>query len=494
MTTAHDTGPTTALLSQARELLLRTMTFYRDDPRTAGWLRTRLERLSEPLRMAVTGRVKSGKSTLINALVGAELAPTDPEERTQVNTVFRYGPEPRITVHTPHGAQRNMPVDELDPATIRDLQRWRPDEVARLVIESPSPGLQAITLIETPGVASTAVKETGRSALAQILSEADSVLYLTRQPQQIDVQFLESVHELRVARRAPINTILALSRADEVAGGDHESVEAAGRVANAYRDDPKLRTFVQYVLPVSGLLAQGGSTLGQSEFEALSRLAALPREQLDELLLSADRFASSATPESVEPGTRRELLRRFGLFGVHSALTALAAGGIDHGRLRRQLLAESRIGELQEAVHLQFVERQEALRARSTLLAVDMALRANPRSGDRQLQGELDRLLSNAHEWDELRVLSGLWSGQLSLPGRLREEAERLLGAHGDQPVARLGAPPRAGARDLAERAGEAARRWRVLAADPLRDRDHREAVWTVLRSCERLLAANVGQ
>ncbi|MGJ7908908.1 dynamin family protein [Actinopolyspora sp. H202] len=493
MTTARDTGPSTALLSQARELLLRTMTFYRDEPRTAGWLRARLERLSEPLRMAVTGRVKSGKSTLINALVGAELAPSDPEERTQVNTVFRYAPEPRITVHTPHGAQRNVPVDELDPATIRDLQRWRPDEVARLVIESPSPGLQAITLIETPGVASTAVKETGRSALAQILSEADSVLYLTRQPQQIDLQFLESVHELRVARRAPINTILALSRADEVAGGDHESVEAAGRVANACRDDPKIRSFVQYVLPVAGLLAQGGSTLGQSEFEALSRLAALPREQLDELLLSADRFAGSETPESVDAGTRRELLRRFGLFGLHSALTALAGGGLDHGRLRRQLLAESRIGELQEAVHLQFVERQEALRARSILLAVDMALRANPRSGDKQLQGELDRLLSNAHEWDELRVLSGLWSGQLSLPGRLREEAERLLGAHGDQPMARLAAPAGAGARDLAERAGEAARRWRVLAADPLRDRDHREAVRTVLRSCERLLAANVG-
>ncbi|ASU77151.1 isoniazid inducible protein IniC [Actinopolyspora erythraea] len=494
MTTTRENGPTTALLGQARELLLRTMTFYRDDPRTAGWLRARLERLSEPLRMAVTGRVKSGKSTLINALVGAEIAPSDPEERTQVNTVFRYAPEPSITVHTPHGGQQRMSVGELDPATIRDLQRWRPDEVARLVIESPSPGLQAITLIETPGVASTAVRETGRSALAQILSEADAVLYLTRQPQQTDVQFLESVHELRVARRAPINTILALSRADEVATGDADSVEAAGRVANAYRDDPKIRSFVQYVLPVAGLLAQGGTTLGQAEFEALSGLARLPREQLDELLLSADRFAGSRVPESVDAGTRRELLRRFGLFGLNRALTILGQGGVDHGRLRRNLLAESRIGELQEAVHLQFVERQEALRARSVLLAVDMALRANPRQGSRQLRGELDRLLANAHEWDELRVLSGLWSGQLSLPTRLRAEAERLLGAHGDAAPARLGLAAQASAREVAERAGDAARRWRVLAADPLRDREHREAVWTVLRSCERLLATGGGQ
>ncbi|NHD19222.1 MULTISPECIES: dynamin family protein [Actinopolyspora] len=485
-----DENAPTGLLGQARALLLRTMTFYRDDPRTAGWLRTRLERLSEPLRMAVTGRVKSGKSTLINALVGSELAPSDPEERTQVNTVFRYGTEPRITVHTPHGTQQTMSTGKLDPATIRDLQRWRPDEVARLVIESPSPGLQAITLIETPGVASTAVQETGRSALAQILSEADAVLYLTRHPQQTDIQFLHSVHELRVARRAPINTVLALSRADEAATGSDDSVDTAERMAAHHRQDPKVRSFAQYVVPVAGLLAQAGATLDQQRFDALLALAALPRQRLEEQLLSADRFSKATEPEELDTETRQNLLREFGLFGLQRALALLGQGTSDFARLRTALLDESRIGALQEAVHLQFVERQEALRARSVLMAVDMVLRANPRPGSRQLQGELDRLLANAHEWDELRTLSGLWSRQLRLPPGLREEAERLLGAYGPQPQARLGLPAQTQPRELVERAGAVTRRWRALASDPLFDRAHREAVRTVQRSCERMLAA----
>ncbi len=34
-------------------------------------------RLGEPLRVAIAGKVKAGKSTLLNALVGDELAPTD---------------------------------------------------------------------------------------------------------------------------------------------------------------------------------------------------------------------------------------------------------------------------------------------------------------------------------------------------------------------------------------------------------------------------------
>ncbi|WP_019855924.1 dynamin family protein [Actinopolyspora mortivallis] len=485
--------PPTGLLGQARALLLRTMTFYRDDPRTAGWLRTRLERLSEPLRMAVTGRVKSGKSTLVNALVGAEIAPSDTEERTQVNTVFRYGDEPRITVHTPHGTQQHVCRGKLDPATIRDLQRWRPDEVARLVIETPSPGLQAITLIETPGVASTAVQETGRSALAQILSEADAVLYLTRQPQQTDVQFLHSVHELRVARRAPINTVLALSRADEVAAGDEDALETAERRAARYRQDPKIRSFTQHVIPVAGLCAQGASALDRQRFEALRGLATLDGTRIEDQLLSAERFTKATEPEGVDSGTRQTLLNELGLFGLRRALDLLARGVDEPTRLRDALLEESRIGVLQEAVHLQFVERQEALRARSVLMAVDMVLRAHPRPGSRQLRGELDRLLANAHEWDELRVLSGLWSGQLRLPHPLRQEAEQVLGARGPHPGVRLGAPPQAQPRELVERAGALARRWRALAADPLFDRAHRQAVRTVQRSCERLLLTLTG-
>lgn len=493
MTPAEDPGSeASGLLQQARALLIRTMTAYRDDTRTAGWLRERLERLDSPLRIAVTGRVKSGKSTLINALVGAEIAPSDAEEGTQVNTVYRYGEEPRILVHTPHGAVQNVPTATLDPGTIRDLQRWRPDEVARLVIESPSPGLAAITLVETPGVSSTAVKETGRSALAQVLSEADAVLYLTRHPHQTDIQFLQSVHELRIARRAPINTILALSRADEAASGGAEALEAADKIARRYRDEPKLRAFAQYVVPVVGLLGQAGATLTAEDVDTLTALTRLPDGQIDDLLLSTDRFANSPVPESVPAATRQELLRRMGRYGIERTVSLLGDGAGDLKKLRSALLEESRLGDLQEAVHLQFIERQDALRARSVLMAVDMVLRANPRPGSRQLRGEFERLLANAHEWDELRVLSALRSGQLRLPEDTLAEAERLLGASGNDARSRLGLGTEATGSELADRAGDALTRWRELATNPLHDRLRGDAVRTVLRSCERLIARDL--
>lgn len=477
------------LLQRARALLIRTMTFYRDDPRTSSWLRGRLERLDQPLRIAVTGRVKSGKSTLINALVGAEVAPADAEERTQVNTFYQYGPEPKITVHTPHGSTQNVPVTSLDPGTIRDLQRWRPDEIARLVIEAPAPGLEAITLIETPGVSSSAVQETGRSALAQILSEADGVLYLTRYPHQTDLQFLQSVHELQIARYAPINTIVALSRADEVGSGGPEALPAADKIAQKYRADPKVESFAQHVIPVVGLLGHAAASLTSDEFGALTELARLPQADLEALLISTDRFANNTEPESIPPETRQQLLQRLGHFGVERAVTSIREGSDEPKKLSSSLLVESRLNDLQEAVHQQFIERQDALRARSLLLAVDMVLRANPRSGVQQLRGEFERLLVNAHEWDEMRLLSALHARQIRFPDSMHVEAQRLLGAFGDEPSSRLGQEPHVLSADLTERAGEALARWRDQAVNPMHDRVHREAIRTVLRSCERLIA-----
>ena len=65
-----------------------------DRPDAAGPARldARRARLDEPLRVAIAGKVKAGKSTLLNALVGEELAPTDAGECTRIVTWYRDGP------------------------------------------------------------------------------------------------------------------------------------------------------------------------------------------------------------------------------------------------------------------------------------------------------------------------------------------------------------------------------------------------------------------
>ena len=63
----------------------------RAEPAMADRLRRAAERMGDPLRVALIGRAKAGKSTLLNAVVGDLVAPTDAAECTLVPTEYHDG-------------------------------------------------------------------------------------------------------------------------------------------------------------------------------------------------------------------------------------------------------------------------------------------------------------------------------------------------------------------------------------------------------------------
>src|ERR1044072_6710930 len=77
--------------------------------RTAGGFREVLRRRSAPRQGAGAGRIKSGKSTLVNALIGRRVAPTDVGECTRLVTRFPYGTLDRGGVLFLDGRQRAVP-------------------------------------------------------------------------------------------------------------------------------------------------------------------------------------------------------------------------------------------------------------------------------------------------------------------------------------------------------------------------------------------------
>ena len=81
-----------------------------------------LDRLDEPLRVAIAGKVKAGKSTLLNALVGEELAPTDAGECTRIVTWYRDGITYRATLRAHAG---RAPPGAVHPRRRRHRRRPR---------------------------------------------------------------------------------------------------------------------------------------------------------------------------------------------------------------------------------------------------------------------------------------------------------------------------------------------------------------------------------
>jgi hypothetical protein len=362
----------------------------------------------------------------------------------------------------------------------------------RLTVEFPNARLEAMTLIDTPGVGSlsTDISQRTTDFLAEDVSQgaaADAVVYLMRHLHSTDVNLLEAFHGGEYAETLPMNAIGVLSRADEIGPGQPNAMELATDVANRYQADRRVRRLVQTVVPVAGLLAETAATLRQPEFDALARLARLSEADLGALMLSVDRFRSASANTDLSVAERDDLLARLGLFGVRLAIDLLRDGGVDSApALARELFERSGLPELRSVLLSQFALRRDALKARAVFAAVEKAVAADSRPESERLRATLERLTAGRHDLDELSLLNDLRTGVVTL-GPLDGAAERLLGASGGTMRERLDLGDDASADDVRAALLASLERWQSVAEDPMAGSAQRRAAAVLRRTCEGL-------
>jgi hypothetical protein len=473
-------------------VLDRAIDVYRGTPHAARLAAAR-DRLDQPLRVAVAGRVKAGKSTLLNALVGERLAPTDAGECTRIVTWYQDGHTYQVRARVGR-EERQLRFDREGGQLDIDLAGLSAADVDELVVTWPSQALRAVTLVDTPGIGSLTESAAKRTWDLLVPDEeetpADAVLYLMRHLHAGDVEFLRAFHDAEVSRPSPVNAIGVLSRADEIAVGRLDSMASARRVAARLGDDPNVRRLVQSVIPVAGLLAETAVTLTEEEVGHLRRVADLAPRDAEELLLSADRFVRTCPELGLTEPERESLLARFGVFGVRLASTMLrrsVAGTATE--LARELAERSGLTQLQELLTSLFFERRDVLKCRSALLAVAEVVRMWARPGSESLAGEIEAVVSSAHPFNELRVLSGLRAGWVSGKAEVVAELERVIGGAGGATHQRLRLPSDAAPRELTTAASDALSRWQRRAENPLTSYELAVAARVAVRSCEGMLA-----
>jgi hypothetical protein len=452
-------------------------------------------RLDEPVRVAITGRVKAGKSTLLNALVGERLAATGVGERTRLVSWYRWGqtPEVRMVSNDPTAGEVSVPFWRTGGELVTELPEPVPAELDHLSVRWPAPSLRRRMLIDTPGLGaldSDAGLRTatflGTDSDDSGVRGADAMVYLLRHRHHDDLAFLEAFGERGLARPTPVNAVGVLSRADEIGGGDLDALEVAARVAARYREDPLLRPLCQTVVPVCGLLAETAGTLTDAEARALVSLGDADPAVRAVALRSVDDLRDERLQLGVSAPEREVLLTRLGLFGLRRACAAVREGHRTPGALADELRRASGLDGLVEVIDRVFGQRGEVLTARTTVLVLAQLAAQYRVPG---LHAAVEEYRSARHEWRELEVLVALRAGHVPLPGDAVSEAATLLGGEGTATTMRLGLPADTSPSDIGARLQEALDRWQRRAAQPLAPPLAVAAADAVVRSLEGMIA-----
>ncbi len=453
-------------------------------------------RLREPLRLALAGIVKAGKSTLLNAMVGEQIAPTDAGECTRVVTWYRYADTPSITLHPHEGSPRRMPVRRERGRLVLDLGDLSAEEVDWIDIGWPAGSLRSVILIDTPGIASLSQDVSARStsflAPESSPSSADAIVYLLRHLHASDLSFLEAFRDTAAGPSQTVNAVAVLSRADEIGSGRIDSLLSANKVAHRYELDGDLASLALGVIPVAGLVAESARTLRQDEYAAFRELAALERRDRERLLVSADRFVRPSDATTLSERDRTDLLARFGIFGVRLATSLIRGGAADSTQLAESLVQHSGLNELNSFVVRQFRERAASLKVRGVLDGLERLVRAEPRPGTDAVLAGIERIQSTAHDLRELSLLSQARAAGLPLPDAEAADAVRIAGAEGIAPATRLGLDAGASADAVRARVTAELDRWRFASQSPLTERAAVAVCRVVIRSLEQI-ASEVG-
>jgi predicted GTPase len=163
---------------------------------------TRLEQ--QRLQLAILGQFKRGKSTFINALLGASILPSAVVPLTAVAVFIAWGAEPlvRIEFKTERGPEE---LHSAEPDELRNFlaqfvaEEQNPENrlaVSRVELFYPAPILaNGTVLIDTPGVGSTLQHNT-KAAIA-VLPECDAGLFILSADPPItenELAYLQRLH------------------------------------------------------------------------------------------------------------------------------------------------------------------------------------------------------------------------------------------------------------------------------------------------------------
>lgn len=468
-------------------------------------------RLNKPLRVAVVGLIKAGKSTLMNAIMGEKLVITGGAETTYTPSWFKYSKKPGITVVLDNGKRVEGSFSDINYWTVRNSGNPDLDRVTYVEIKSSNPIFKELELIDTPGLESTYGKDSDNTLKFMGLnkndtnkitmveaSNADALVYaFNRNMGERDEELLKAFQGPMFSNATPINAIGILTRVDDYwTSNEVNPLQEAMRIVNRLENIDKVKSVLYNILPVIGKIAETRGYLDEDDMKALKELSELPEKRFERLILNSKKFCEREYEEvKISLKARDTLWSKLGQYGVYLAVTSLMKGEPQE-KLSEILYENSGVNELMNIIKQHFGSRAFLIKLKyitNRIKTKCYMLMNNEARNNLKLLNVLECILSGCekledeeHAFKEFKILQNYYGGTLRLYNQEEEDdLLRITGEKGSNCEARLGAAEGTTVRELAKIAKEKAELWNMKANEGMNSSEYEEAARILARSLE---------
>jgi GTPase SAR1 family protein len=474
------------------------------------------QRLQQPMRVAIVGKIKAGKSTVMNALLEEKVVETGAVETTFNVNWLRYGDQRSLTIHF---KDERRPPQQMSYEKLAELTKRSEDTQALAYLRSikyieviyPNEVLHSFDLVDTPGLESI-YKDDAQNTLNFIMrygkeltattqeeaAKADAVLYLfSKGLAETDDSTLKEFQGEVVGQARPFNAIGVLTKVDTHWKTYDDPVRGVQEITRRLVGSQQVRKLFYSILPVAGLLGFGAKTMTTDEFETLLRMAALPVKQFRKIIQSRDRFTGASDDRSIPPIEQRvELAKRLDMYGINLAYKLINEQGIrEREKLSAALYERSGLPELRKLILSHFGNRAYLIKLSTVLSQLETAfieIRQHMQGADKELvsdiAGKFQLLRQQEHAFQEIEVLGSYYEGKLAFTKHEGEELLQVTGECGPTYHDRLGMPKDATHAELRWAAETHLRHWKEKTNDFGFDRMTLKAASVIAHSYNRIV------
>lgn len=436
-------------------------------------------RMSEPMQLAIVGRISSSKSTLVNAILGkSEVVRTGHEAETFNVSWLKYGDDTApIIVHFKNGQKQIVDRNNWAEWASHKGQQSLKNEVKYIEVTSSYEMLKYLNIIDTPGLDATSKVDSENTIDFLKTVNPDAVILLFSK--SLSEDSLKLINEFQNSETSmsfsinPMNALGVLSKVDmnwDIMNDKDplKASEIAIRRTLSSRSDVNKVLF--RILPLSALMGLSSSIITYDDRLAFEQIAKLDDKCITRLFISPEFFVKEYDFIELSKRHREELVLKYGLYGIYVCVRAIQGStGITLSELSQILRRQSGFDAFIKLVISHFGDRAQLLKAQRGVVQLLEAInkdRVNVQTQEQlnivnTIYSKVISIENDLHELKEWSLLLRIYENKVSVDDEFMREFLLISGESGHSAISKLNMADNASILDMVAYAADRHKYWK---------------------------------